>query len=158
MVLKGEIWNGRKVLVARDKNGRVETWTTIKGKDKQRLKNLYKRNGTFKENYERIKRENWNLAEYSDFSDNPKVPKRAEKYQYVIIGYTDDGQKVAGVSMQYPLDYPQEKAREEALENYHNRLGVAMGKSYEDDDLLDYAMDNEASFIRSRREGVKYYL
>ena len=147
-----ETWKGRRYVVARTPKGTILTRTKYNAKVKvATYRERFKHYNSFSENI-RVTRfgAKTDYKEYSDFSKKPK-PK-IKKFQYYING-TYYNEPIGSGSRHMQWDSV-DKARKEALSNFHSAVLRKAGYAYDDNEAL---YDFEKGGVRIIEEGVRWY-
>jgi len=124
MVVKIENFRGSKYIVARDNNKKIAYKKYNKKTYEEDLK-TFRKNNTFKQNESQTKLVNVREKKRILFDSNDGKRYNVanpSRYQYGFMGLTSSGVEIHARSQLKPKDYPQEKARGEALENFYYRI------------------------------------
>jgi len=131
MAVKIENYRGKKYIVARENEKRIAYKKYNKDTYEQDLK-IFRKNNTFKENESQIKlvnvREKKRIIFDSNSGKRYNVPNPS-RYQYGFMGLTASGIEIHARSQLKPKNFPQDKARAEALENFYYRISFEFSKN-----------------------------
>ena len=160
--IKREIRNKKYYMVAR-LNGRfsaIRRWS--KDFNSKKAVSLYKQNNTFnpKVRKERLtgsrtaKQRGYYINEVVDERKirRSNIPTKISRIQFSIKALLKNGDIVTARSMQRDRDYPIDKLRDEAYQNFYMRVASALGLAY-DEDVGREQQDQ----ITSIKEGLVYY-
>ena len=137
--IKRENWKGKYIIVARE-NGRIASrkkWTFKFTVDK--AKRIFKRQRTFSLQIKRTILKN--VIETVDSGRMPRKRNSSGLYQ-VSAFVRIKGQVLSARSMQHDIDFPLEKAKDEALFNLQSRVAEATVGNYEADEGEKFIEDN----------------
>lgn len=144
-------------VVARDDKGRIITWKRWTPKipideDRRRFKSSGNISFIKDVTADTLK----NVIEVSDFSDRPSSRRkpRTGNYQYVIKGRVE-GKSITARSRNHDHTFPVNRARDEALTSFYERLAQSFGLDYDEDEGRQLA--NQLGKTLIIREGVVYY-
>ncbi len=154
-----ETWKKRKVITARDNKGRFINWhKKTKEFTIKKAKIIFSQNRSFSKTRKTTVLKN--VIEVQDFSAKPSKPSFdvTAKYQYFVESIVNKT-VITARSMQHDVDFPKDKARDEAFENFFARVHQSVdGLEFTGDEEEGEKIFNRMESIQKNlREGVVYY-
>jgi hypothetical protein len=131
MAVKIENFRGSRYLVARENTKTIAYKKFNKDTHEQDLK-TFRKNNTFKPNESQTKLVNVREKKRIIFDSNSGKRynvRNPSRYQYGFMGLTASGIEIHARSQLKPKDFPQDKARAEALENFYYRISFEFSKN-----------------------------